>query len=79
MLVLTRKKGQSILIQDQIELTVLGIYNDHIKIGISAPPDVQIVRSELIVSIKENNLEASQLPENTDFLKEALRQIGQED
>ncbi|WP_080832515.1 carbon storage regulator [Cohnella massiliensis] len=79
MLVLTRKKGQSILIQDQIELTVLGIYNDHIKIGISAPPDVQIVRSELIVSIKENNLEASQLPENTDFLKEALRQIGRED
>jgi len=77
MLVLTRKKGQSILIQDQIEVTILGIFNDHIKLGISAPPEVQIVRSELMVSIKETNKEASQLPDSVN-LAEALRIIGKD-
>ncbi|MBB6632589.1 carbon storage regulator CsrA [Cohnella thailandensis] len=76
MLVLTRKKGQSILIQDDIEITILGIYNDHIKLGISAPPHVQIVRSELMVSIRETNKEASELPHNAGELAEALRMLG---
>ncbi|WP_373230787.1 carbon storage regulator CsrA [Cohnella sp.] len=61
MLVLSRKKGQSVIIQDQIEVTILEIDGDIIKLGISAPREVQIVRKELLTSIKETNRDAAGL------------------
>ena len=48
MLVLSRKKNQSILIGDNVELRVLRISNNIVRIGIQAPPEVPIRRSELV-------------------------------
>ncbi|MBY3619221.1 carbon storage regulator CsrA [Acinetobacter sp. CUI P1] len=59
MLVLSRKKGESIIIQDQIELTVLSVEGDTVKIGISAPKHVDIFRKEVYLSIQETNRESA--------------------
>ncbi len=58
MLVLSRKKGQAVVIQDSIEITVLEVDGDTIKLGISAPKEVPIVRKELLLSVKESNIES---------------------
>ena len=47
MLVVTRKTDESLTISDNIEITVLEIGKDRVKIGISAPKDVKIIRNEL--------------------------------
>jgi carbon storage regulator len=47
MLVVTRKQDESIIVSDNIEITVLEIGKDKVKIGINAPKEVKIIRSEL--------------------------------
>lgn len=54
MLVLSRKEGQSFLIGENIEITVLEISGDKAKIAINAPKEVQILRMELAEAKKEN-------------------------
>ncbi|MNW26090.1 hypothetical protein D3C74_28510 [compost metagenome] len=58
MLVLTRKKGESIVIQNDIVLTVLAVEGDTIKIGIQAPRNVDIYRKEIFDAIQQNNQNA---------------------
>ena len=48
MLVLTRRTGESLLIGDGVEIQVVRIEGDRVVIGIIAPPDVAVVRSELV-------------------------------
>ena len=55
MLALTRKKGESLIINNNIEVTVLEIRGDQIKLGISAPKDVSIYRQEVYLQIQEEN------------------------
>ena len=52
MLVLTRKTNQSIMIGDDIEVTVLAVSRDKIRLGITAPRDVPVFRKEVYLSIK---------------------------
>lgn len=59
MLVLTRKKGESIIIQDHIELTILSVEGDTVKVGITAPKHVDIYRQEVYLAIKEANKESA--------------------
>lgn len=59
MLVLARKVGESFIISDDIEVTVLKIEGSEVKIGISAPPHVKIYRTEIYKRIVEENLKAS--------------------
>lgn len=47
MLILTRKVGESIKIGDDITVTVLDVYKDYVKLGISAPATIQVWREEL--------------------------------
>ena len=65
MLALTRKKGESLVVNNNIEVTVLEIRGDQIKIGISAPKDVPIYRKEVYLQIQEENKAAleSGIPE----------------
>ncbi|NHN33869.1 carbon storage regulator CsrA [Paenibacillus agricola] len=64
MLVLARKKGESIIIGDQIEVVVLGVEGDVVKLGIQAPKNVQVNRKEIYEAIRQNNQEAStQIPD----------------
>jgi carbon storage regulator len=55
MLVLTRKTNQSIMIGDDIEVSVLAVSRDKIRLGITAPRDVPVFRKEVYVSIKSEN------------------------
>lgn len=74
MLVLTRKKGESIVIQDQIELTILSVEGDTVKVGISAPKHVDIFRKEVYLSIQEANRESVAPPQsNLNALIHSLR------
>ena len=56
MLVLTRKTNQSIMIGDDIEVSVLAVSRDKIRLGISAPRDVPVFRKEVYLSIKEEKV-----------------------
>lgn len=58
MLVVTRKTEESIIIADNIEVTVLEVAKDRVKLGISAPKDIKIIRNEL-KHAQETNLESS--------------------
>mgnify|MGYP000371388563 CR=1 FL=1 len=59
MLVLTRKTNQSIMIGDDIEVSVLAVSRDKIRLGISAPKDVPVFRKEVYISIKEGQASAN--------------------
>ena len=59
MLVLSRKKDETIIIGDNIELTVVEIKGDTVKLGINAPREVKIFRGELLQAIREQNIEAA--------------------
>jgi carbon storage regulator len=56
MLVLTRKTNQSIMIGDEIEVSVLAVSGDKVRVGISAPRDVPVFRKEVYLSIQEERL-----------------------
>lgn len=64
MLVLTRKLKQSIMIGDDIELTILAIEGEQVKLGINAPKNVDIHRKEIYIAIQNENNEASKTEQN---------------
>ena len=59
MLALTRKKNESIIIGDNIEIKILDITGDKVRIGIEAPMDISIHRYEIYLQIQEENKEAA--------------------
>ncbi|WP_282033776.1 carbon storage regulator CsrA [Metabacillus indicus] len=59
MLVLTRKTGEVIKIGDDIEISVISISGDQVKIGINAPKHIDIHRKEIYLSIQEENNKAA--------------------
>lgn len=59
MLVLARKLDESIIIGDNISIKVISIDKGVVKLGIDAPRDVDIIRSELIEDVKDSNIAAS--------------------
>lgn len=60
MLVLTRKGNQSIMIGDEIEVSVLSVMGEKVRIGIQAPRSVPVFRKEVYLEIQEENLAASE-------------------
>lgn len=71
MLVLSRKREQSIMIGDDVEITVLDIQNDQVRIGIKAPKHVSIYRKEIFEEIQEENRRAAEV--KADALKGVLK------
>lgn len=67
MLVITRKKGESILIGDDIEITISKVEDGSVKLAINAPKEMTILRKELFEEIENENKEAINL--NKDLLK----------
>lgn len=57
MLALSRKENEAIVIGNDIEVTILEVKGDQVKIGISAPKSVPVYRKELYLQIKETNKE----------------------
>ena len=62
MLVLTRKIGQKIIIDDTIEISIVEVRGDSVKIGINAPKNVSVYRQELYEEIKAANESANIAP-----------------
>ena len=60
MLALSRKKDEAVIINDDIEITIIEIKGDQVKIGISAPKTVPIYRKEVYMQIQNANKEAVQ-------------------
>ncbi|MBG9586614.1 carbon storage regulator CsrA [Cytobacillus firmus] len=60
MLVLTRRIKESIMVGDDIEISILSIEGDQVKLGISAPKNVDIHRKEIYLSIQQENSSATQ-------------------
>jgi carbon storage regulator len=59
MLVLTRKANQSIMIGDGIEVSVLSVVGEKVRLGIQAPRDVPVFRKEVFLEIQAQNVEAA--------------------
>lgn len=59
MLALSRKKNEAIILNNNIEITVLDIKGEQVKIGITAPKEVPIYRKEVYVQIQESNEESA--------------------
>ncbi|GAB2518062.1 carbon storage regulator CsrA [Paramicrobacterium agarici] len=60
MLVLTRRIGERVLIGDDVELTVLDVKGDTVRIGVQAPRDTRIQRAELVDAVSKENVDAAQ-------------------
>ena len=71
MLALTRKKGESIIVNNDIEISILELRGDQVKIGISAPREVPVYRKEVYLQIQKEN-EAALSADNLTALKEIL-------
>ena len=73
MLALTRKTGDAIMINNNIEITVLEVRGDQVKIGISAPKEVSIYRKEVYLEIQKENEAAQQISmDDVEALKNLL-------
>lgn len=72
MLVLSRKTGQKLIINDNIELVVLETRGDFVKLGIKAPRNVSIYREEIYAEIKEANKQSIQTS-SEDGVEEAMK------
>lgn len=73
MLALTRKINESIIIDDNIEITILEVKGDQVKIGISAPKSIAIYRKELYLEIKDSNKEAANSVDIINNLKDIFK------
>ncbi len=61
MLVLSRQRDESIVIGDNIEITIVDIRGDKVRLGINAPAEIPVHRREVYEAIKRENLRAAQL------------------
>ena len=72
MLALSRKKNESIIVNNNIEITILDIRGDQVKVGIAAPKEVPIYRKEVYLQIQAENqaaVSADGMAALTDLLK----------
>ena len=72
MLALSRKKGEALINNNNIEITVLEIKGEQVKLGIAAPREVPVYRKEVYIQIQEANKEAM----NTDTLENLKNLLG---
>lgn len=72
MLILTRRKNESIIIDEQIKVTILELDNNRVQVGIEAPRDISIHREEVYLEIQEENRKAALARVDLSLLKESL-------
>ncbi|KZE77893.1 carbon storage regulator [Paenibacillus elgii] len=75
MLVLSRKKGQSIMINGNIEIYVVSIEGEQIKLGINAPSDIKVYRKELLEAIEASNKEATSVKFDINEIKKIVKNL----
>ena len=77
MLVLTRKSNQSIMIGDEIEVSVLAIVGEKVRIGIQAPRDVPVFRKEVYLEIQDERREGMKAEHVVAEVDAALKELGE--
>ncbi len=75
MLILTRKQDQRLILNDNIVVTVLSVDGDRVKLGISAPPEVTVLREELHRVVSGENRRAAAAVEQRKGMEHALRTL----
>lgn len=76
MLILTRKRQQSVRIGEDIVVTVLDVKGDQIRLGFEAPREVTVLRQEVYEAVKESNEKAASMLKKVDLVS-ALQQVSQ--
>jgi carbon storage regulator len=84
MLVLTRKSNQSIMIGDDVEVSVLSVMGEKVRIGIQAPQEIPVFRKEIYLEIhrEDGTIEVGTAPDDEATraeVSEALGDLGQDD
>lgn len=77
MLVLSRRPEQSLVVGDEITITVLGIDGDRVRLGIDAPRRITVLRHEIYVQVKNANAAAAATQPPIRSISAALRDAGQ--
>jgi carbon storage regulator len=77
MLVLTRKSNQSIMIGDDIEVSVLSIMGEKVRIGIQAPRDIPVFRKEVYLEIQQERAKEMASTNVRAEVDQALRKLGE--
>ncbi len=75
MLVLTRKRGQSLMIGQDVEISVIEISGDQVRLGINAPKSVTIHRKEVFDDICQENKAAAHVSFNSQELRKAMENL----
>ncbi len=78
MLILTRKKDESIIINGNIEIQIIAIEEGKVKIGINAPKDVEIHRNEIFEKIMASNKESTASKTSISKLSEKIKKNNEE-
>lgn len=73
MLALTRKLSESIVIGNEVEVTILEIKGDQVKIGINAPKSIPVYRKEIYLQIQQSNKESADSETNVEVLKKMFQ------
>ncbi len=77
MLALSRKKNEALIINNNVEISVLEIKGEQVKLGITAPKEIPVYRKEVYLQIQEANKEAVSM-DGLEALKNLLGEKGQE-
>lgn len=77
MLVLTRKSNQSIMIGDDVEISVLSVIGEKVRIGIQAPQEIPVFRKEIYLEIHRDELEVDQQDSAGAEVDDALQELGE--
>jgi carbon storage regulator len=77
MLVLTRKTNQSIMIGDHVEVSVLSVVGEKVRIGIQAPPDVPVFRTEIYIEIQRQQGESEPPKDVRSEVDKAIKDLGE--
>ena len=73
MLALSRKKNEALIINNNVEVTVLEIKGDQVKIGVTAPKSVAIFRKEIYLQIQEENKKAAENQVDRDTIEKLFK------
>jgi carbon storage regulator len=77
MLVLTRKSNQSIMIGDDVEVSVLSVMGEKVRIGIQAPQDIPVFRKEIYLEIHREDGESAPEGDVRTEVSDALQELGE--
>ncbi len=77
MLILSRRPGESITIGDDVVITVVSVNGNQIRLGITAPRDVRVLREEIYKAIREENQAAASTDEKRRKMDDAFKRLRQ--